>query len=231
LNLLKIFYQLGLRICGLAYTRRNAFADGCGEKTDCGLSRIGELAVEEMNKLGVLIDLSHCGYTASMQAIDLSKDPVSFTHSCARGVYDHIRNLTDEQIKACAEKGGVIGVNAFSNYLHPKGLAEGATVAHSLNHIDYIVNLVGVDHVGIGTDTTESRTVDEALELARAYPELGEPPKSVTLESIRKRYALKSIMEIRNYTRGLVARGYSDQEILKILGGNFLRLFKKVWKK
>ena len=225
-----IFYQLGLRVCGVVYTRRNTLADGCGEKTDCGLSRIGEVFVEELNKLHVLIELSHCQTKSSLQVIELSRDPVAFTHSNTRGVYDHVRNLTDEQIQACAEKGGVIGVNGFSSFLHSKGLEEGATVADAIDHIDYIANLVGANHVGIGLDSTESRTVEEALELQRAYPELGSSKETPTLESIRKRYALKTILDIRDYARGLVAKGYSDQEILGILGGNWLNLLKKVWK-
>lgn len=230
INLLKIFYQLGLRVCGVAYTRRNTLADGCGEKTDCGLSRIGEVFVEELNNLHVLIDLSHCQTKSSFQIMELSRDPVAFTHSNPRGAYNHLRNLTDEQIHACAEKGGVIGVNGFSTFLHPKGLEEGATVADAVEHIDYIVDLVGANHVGIGLDCTGSRTVEEALELQRAYPELGSSPETPTLESIRRRYALKSILDIRDYARGLVAKGYSDQQILRILGGNWLNLFKEVWK-
>lgn len=229
LDLLLVFYKLGLRICGLAYFRRNAFADGCGEKTDCGLSKIGEMAVGHMNKLGVLIDLSHCQYTASMEAIALSKDPVVFSHSNPRAAYDHLRNLTDEQIKACAEKGGVIGVTAFSTFLRPKGAIVGATIEDCLNHIDYIAKLVGVDHVGIGMDMAEGRTVEEVMLLARAYPELSKKQVKIDESAISKRYALRTILEFQNYTRGLVAMGYSDQEILKILGGNFLRVFERVW--
>ena len=230
INLLRIFYQLGLRVCGVAYTRRNSLADGCGEKTDCGLSRIGEVFVEELNKLHVLIELAHCQTKSSLQIMELSRDPVAFTHSNPRGAYNHLRNLTDEQIQACAEKGGVIGVNAFSTFLHPKGMEQGATIADALDHIDYIVGLVGANHVGLGLDFTESRTIEEALELQRAYPELGASPETPTSESIRRRYALKSILDIRDYARGFVAKGYSDQEILRILGGNWLNLFRQVWK-
>lgn len=200
-DLLTIFHRLGLRVCGLVYTRRNSFADGCGESTDCGLSRTGELVVERMNKLHVLMELSHCGHRSSLQAIELSKDPVVFSHSNARGIYDHVRNITDEQIKACAEKGGVVGVNAFSRYLHQKGDEEGATVEHALDHIDYIARLVGVDHVGIGTDSSEGRTAEEIMQLARAYPELRSAPQTVEASSIEKRYALKTILEFRNYER------------------------------
>lgn len=229
-DLIKIFHRLGLKICGLVYTRRNAFADGCGEKTDVGLSRIGEMFVAEMNKLHILIEMSHCQTRASLETIALSKDPVAFTHSNSKGVYDMPRNLTDEQIKACAEKGGVIGVNAFSNQLHPKAEMEGATIEHCLDHIEYDVRLVGANHVGIGTDSAEGRTIEDAMALSVAYPELRTSTMKLDQAMLAKRYALKDILDFKNYSRGLVARGYSDQEILKILGGNWLSLFEKIWR-
>jgi len=224
ISILRILYELGIRIIQLTYQTRNLLGDGCGERTDCGLSKFGVEAVEEMNRYGILIDLSHVGKRSSMDALEISKKPVIFSHSCVRSLQNHIRNVDDEQIKALAENGGTIGLAGVSAFIRERGAQEGTTIEDYLNHVDYIVDLVGADHVGIGLDATpESRTLEDAVRFDRAWPELGMPPLMET------RYCIKSILQVVDITKGLVARGYSDNEIEKILGGNFLRIFNEVW--
>lgn len=222
LDLLTVFHRLGVRVIGLMYNERNLLGDGCEEKTDCGLSKFGTQAVEEMNKLGILIDLSHVGYRSSMDAMETSKDPVIFSHSNARALSDHYRNITDEQIKALAEKDGVMGIAVFT----PLVGKINSNIENYLDHIDYVVKLVGVDHVGIGLDFIEGLTREE-FEALKSRPELALLLRGLELETVS---IIRSITEFTNITRGLVARGYSDEEIQKILGGNFLRVFEKVWR-
>jgi membrane dipeptidase len=114
LGFVKIFHQLGLRVSGLTYQRKNYFADGCGERTDSGLSKYGVELIEEMNRVGILIDLTHTGNKSALDVIEVSKEPVIFSHNCAKGLYDHFRNTSDEQLKALAKKGGVNCVGTFS---------------------------------------------------------------------------------------------------------------------
>ncbi len=225
LSLLRVYHQLGLRISGLTYQRKNYFADGCGERTDAGLSKYGIELIREMNRLGVVIDLTHTGNVSSLEAIDASEHPVIFSHNCAKTLYDHFRNSSDEQLKALAKKGGVNCVGTFAPFLRKGGTQEGTTLEDTLNHIDYIAKLVGVEHVGVGLDSApDSRSPLQAGTMAGRYPEFD-------WGKFEHRYAIKTISEIRFLTHGLVARGYSDSDIEKILGGNLMRVFNTVWKK
>ena len=220
LRLLRIMKQLGMKSLQLAYNEKNFVGDGCGERTDCGLSYFGIKIVEEMNKLNLLVDLSHVGYATSRDAIEVSKDPVVFTHSNARGLCENARNIPDDLIRACAEKGGVIGINGFPYFLRKDG---NPTLSDFIGHIEYVEKLVGVDHVGIGTDMIEGIPMTDAR-WARllARPEIyGKLPWN---------YWPSSVTQFPEITGGLVARGYSDQEVEKILGLNFLRVFQKVWR-
>jgi microsomal dipeptidase-like Zn-dependent dipeptidase len=224
IGLLKPLHRLGLRISGLTYQRKNYFADGCGERTDSGLSTMGVQLVEEMNRLGVVIDLTHTGNASSLDTIEISKDPVVFSHNCAKGVYDHFRNSSDEELKALANKGGVNCVSTFSPFLKEGGTQQGTSLEDTLDHIDYVVNLIGVDHVGVGLDSTpDTRTLEQASTMAGKYPEF-------EWGKFEHRYAIKTISDIQYLTHGLVARGYSDIDIEKILGGNMMRVFTTVWK-
>jgi membrane dipeptidase len=204
-RLLEVWYKLGVRIMQLTYNPRNLVGDGCGEKTDCGLSQFGRKVVEEMNRIGMIIDLSHVGHKSANEAIDLSKDPVIFSHSNAKALANVYRNITDNQIKAIAEKDGVIGVGTPSFIVKKDGDKKGTSIIDFVNHIEYMVKLVGADYVGIGTDYTE-----------------GKGPPS---------FCFKSITDLVEVAAELVERGYSDQDVKKIMGENWLRVFKRVWKK
>jgi membrane dipeptidase len=222
LQLLTILSKLGIRIIQLTYQNRNLVGDGCNEKKDCGLTHFGEQVVKEMNRLGLLIDLSHVGPQTTMDAIELSNKPCAFTHTCARSHFDHIRNKTDEQLHAISEKGGVIGIAAYSPFYHK---TQRPTVEDYLNQIDYIADMVGIDHVGIGLDLVFDRDPVFHEKAKQTYPEV---VTSFLCNTIYPE-GLENITKLSNITKGLVNRGYSNSDVERILGANFLRLFERVW--
>lgn len=219
LNMLEIYYRLGLRIFQLTYHFRNIAGDGGGERTDCGLSKFGIALVEKLNEYGILIDLAHVGTKTSLETIELSKDPVVFSHSNARALVDIHQNHTDEEIKALAEKGGVIGITGLPRLFSNE---DKCSINDMLDHIDYIVKLVGVDYVGIGSDFAEgwAESLERRIRLLEIDGKIYKWP-----------IGFETVTKFVNIAKGLVARGYSDQEVKKILGENFLRVFKRVFKK
>lgn len=231
LEYLQAFHRLGLRILQLTYQRRNLLADGCGEEADAGLSIFGRSVIEECNRLGILIDLSHVGYRATMEAIDASAAPVSFTHVDLQRFNPVPRNKTDEQVRALAQRGGVVGFNAVARLVSPHGRVRGATVDELLEQIDHAVELVGVDHVGLGLDINEGMTEDDFMRRRETfltdYPELkmgGDFPFEYYYVT-----GLNTMANMGLITDGLLARGYADDHVLKILGGNLLRLCTAIW--
>lgn len=229
LEYLDILHRLGLRIVQLTYQRRNLVADGCGEPADAGLSVFGRSLVGELNRLGILIDLSHTGVRSTLETIELSRAPVSFTHACVYEKNPMRRNKTDEEIRALVARGGVMGINAVARLISPHGKERGTTMAEFVDQMDYVVELVGVDHVGIGLDISEGMTPEDfetrKVTFLAQFPELGgefafEHYYTTGLDSMAKASAI---------TEGLVDRGYSDEDVLKIMGGNFVRLFEHVW--
>lgn len=228
LAFLKILHRLGVRVIQVTYQRRNLLGDGCGERTDAGLSKFGVQAVEEMNKLGLLIDLSHVGMATTLDTIRMSKDPVAFTHTCVRSLCNHVRNKSDEEIKAMAEKGGVMGIAYLSHMIRPDGNIKGTSVEDYLDHVDYVAKMVGVDHVGIGLDYKDDRKKESWDRLPNVYPELAvKGPYDFSNATVKE---LRDIGNLTEITKGLLTRGYSDQDIEKILGKNFLNLFERVWR-
>jgi membrane dipeptidase len=243
LSTLDFFERLGMRTMQPTYQRQNQFGSGCGEKKDDGLSGLGIEWVEAMNRLGMVISLSHAGYRTSTDVMEVSKDPVVFDHSNAKRLCNHPRNITDEQMRTCAEKGGVVGLTALCMFVSDVRKPSELGVDDYLNHVDYAVKLVGVDHVGIGLDVAEGhyRTAEMVLEERRALPGLF-PPHILKIEDEliksgqEKLYFtdvftpwLRSMSQIPIITETLLQRGYSEQDVKKILGENFLRVFKRVW--
>jgi membrane dipeptidase len=232
-GLLELYYNLGYRVMGITYSGGNFLGAGCAERTRevQGLTFTGIEVMEEMNRLGILVDMSHSGDATTWDVLKMSKRPVIFTHCNARALTDTARNKPDDQIKAMADTGGVMGVVALPRMVN-EDLTK-ATLEDLLDHIDYIVRLVSVDHVGLGLDHTdaierfpEPPKDDEGMIWRKRRPEmLGTweqfytAPYSKDIEDMRK---------VPNITKGLVARGYSDEDILKILGGNWLRIFGEV---
>lgn len=230
LSLLGTFKRLGMRIIQLSYSWQNLLGEGCGERTDSGLSTFGIEAVAEMNRLGIAIDLSHCAYQVTMDAIKYSKTPVLVTHSNPRALVDHARNKTDEQIKALAKNKGVMGMVTYAPFVTKDARP---TWAEFLDIIDYVVELVGPDYVGIGTDFSLWNK-EEYETWLKANPNLVPqgPQGGWTWRNIFVNdQGLVEYSQVFQITEGLIARDYSDQDIKKILGLNFLRVFKEVWEK
>lgn len=240
LEFIRAFHQMGTRVMQLTYNSQNHLGGGCWERNDCGLSHFGLDAIDEMNERGIVVDLSHCGDATTLEAIEYSSKPVVISHASIRALsHVHGRGKTDEHIKALAENGGVIGVTFFPALVkHDPDTHEALeTTAHDvLDQIDHVVDLVGVDHVGFGSDMSDKHFAED-LPTSGGYGErhdrlLAEHPE-VFSSSDSSEYVPPHGLErhtmLLNLTRGLVGRGYTDTEIEKILGGNFLRVFDEVW--
>ncbi|HHW99120.1 MAG TPA: membrane dipeptidase [Firmicutes bacterium] len=200
LGVLRMFHRLGVRSIGLTWNERNDIADGVGDaRSKGGLSAFGAAVIEEMNRLGILVDVSHLSDPGFWDAVEISKHPIIASHSNARAVCNHRRNLTDEQIKALAKNGGVMGMNFAAGFVKADGQP---TLDDLLDHIDHIVQLVGPHHVGLGSD----------------FDGIGATPEG-----------LNDVTSMPLITEGLVKRGYSDEHIRLILGENYLRVFREVW--
>lgn len=215
IGLLRIFYELGVRAAGLVWSRRNYVADGCSfnpveEGQRGGLSRFGVKAVKRMEELNMLIDVSHLNDEGFWDIMKFTDKPFIASHSNARTLHGRMRNLTDEQIKAIAERNGVIGINAYKNIA---GVGEGEDPIKKLaDHIEYMVNLVGSSHVGYGFDLCNSYYESE---MKFKF----EPFNSDSLSSHADAVLL---------TEEILKRGISEDDAKLIIGGNFLRVFNDV---
>lgn len=220
---LRNFYRLGLRGLQLVDNGRNRLCDGKGEiRTQGGLTNFGISVVKEMNCLGMVIDLAHISEPGFWDVLEISEDPVVDTHSNCWSVCDHSRNLKDEQIKALAKKSGVIGLTCNSTMVSKEN--DNPTIADVLNHLDHIVKLAGIDHVGLGPDLIEPYnmlTTEGWLE--GVFYTVRE---SHYIENFSGTLDIPVFMEL--FTEGMIQRGYNDDEISKVLGLNWLRVYKKV---
>lgn len=226
---LQLFYGLGLRVLQLTHNERNAVGDSFREKSNAGLSRLGEKVVVNMNELGLLIDLSHCGDNTTMEAIQLSKKPCAITHAGCRALYPTLRNKPDEHIRAIAEKGGIFGIYNMSLWLTDRATTS---IDDVLNHIDHAVKIAGVEHVAFGSDgpVLEDPTPEaEVLAGHQSYAKrnLGLPGAEKIPSHIHVR-ELNSPQRLLRLAEALTKRGYKDDAIEKIIGGNFVRLFREV---
>jgi membrane dipeptidase len=222
-RMLAVYRSLGVRIIQLTYNDENRVGFGCMAPDDKGLTSFGREVVAEMNRLGMLVDLSHCGPKTTMDAIEASATPVAFTHANPLALAKSPRNKPDEAFRALAEKGGMAGAVLLPAWLTHHGQA---TLEDYLRAIDYLVNLMGVDHVGLGTDFMEE--IPEEINAAAL--------KGISAENLKKYYSSKTVKgfetvsECPKVTEGLLGRGYSTEDVAKIMGGNWLRLFQEVWK-
>jgi len=195
LNILRMLFKLGVRSIGLTHNPRSLAADGVGEsRTGGGLTNFGVQLIEEMNNLGILVDLAHISEKGFWDALEVSRKPVIVSHGNCKALCDHRRNLTDEQIRGLASKRGVIGVTFVPAFVDEKK----PSISRLIDHIDHIVDIAGVDHVGIGSDFDGGGTL------------------------------LKDVTELPKITENLLERGYAEKEVKKILGGNFLRVLSEV---
>ena len=228
LNRLDLFYALGVRQIQLTHNLRNWVGDGCTERTQAGLTHFGVELVEKMNEMGIIVDAGHCGYQTTLDAIDISSKPIVFSHTNCMALCKHPRNKTDEQIKALAAKGGVMGISSFNWFVsdNPR-----SSLDDLLAHYEYVIDLVGPDHVGIGTDfeLTGYPGVDGDkmwTEHLRIYSEQERRTLKVRwppfIEEVDNAGRYKTIAE------GLLARGHSKKVVKKILGLNFQRVFREI---
>ena len=224
---LDMFYGLGVRSMQLTYNERNLLGDGCTERTNAGLSDFGVAAVHRMNELGILVDTAHSGYQTTLDAIEFSKLPPIFSHTNCAALNQHPRNKSDEQIRALADKGGVIGLTTV-NIMVKKELP--VTMEHFLDHVDHVVKLVGVDHVAFGSDQA-MRGWPTDPEVKETFLASYGPDYFKSSYRFRFPLATEGINHASKWkfvTAGLLKRGYRDEDIVKILGGNWLRVFAEV---
>ncbi len=237
LSRIEAFYRLGLRMMLPAYNRSNGICDGCLDRTDSGLTRFGELVVDECNRVGLLLDCTHIGHRASLEIIERSTVPVVFSHSNPKAVVDNPRNIDDEQIRACVERGGVIGLAPWGPLVLKAGQTTQPTVDDFVDHIDYLAQLSGsTDHIGIGTDMSLGTYPDHAHDPwgEAQWPDVADTYGRLITTDVRSPLraldGFSNYAQITNLIDRLGGRGYSDEDIRKILGGNYLRVFEQVWK-
>jgi membrane dipeptidase len=220
----KDFYQLGLRCAQLTYNSQNYIGSGSTDRIDGGISDYGVEIIKAMNEVGMLIDVSHSGDRTTLDAIELSPRPIAFTHSNCRALNNHPRLKTDEAIQKLARKGGVMGITGVRNFVKDR---EPTTVEDVVDHIDHVVKLVGIEHVGIGTDSDlmgyDHMQPDQYAKLKAAYK------ASYAFRDKIDTDGFNHPRKIYDLTDALLRRGYSDSNIQAVLGGNFRRLLGESW--
>jgi membrane dipeptidase len=220
LDVVEAFYRLGVRHTLLAFNQANSAGGGCAEKRDGGLTNYGRQLVREMERVGMLLDLSHTGRGTAMDALAMATRPTVFTHSNADAIAPHFRNLKDEQALACAATGGLVGVSSSNEYL---GVAQSSPEA-IFRHIDYYVELVGPSHVGLGLDVVfDAKALSDWIRTRPdEWPGKDDPGWSGFT------YGLPE--DGPRVTELMVKHGYSEDSIRKILGENYLRICAEVWR-
>ena len=220
----KSFYEMGQRCAQLTYNSQNRIGSGSTERVDGGVTDFGISIIEAMNAVGMLVDVSHSGDRTTLDAIEISKKPISITHSNCRALIDHPRVKTDEAIKAMAAKGGVMGITGVRNFVSK---TDPTTIKQYVDHIDHVVKLVGIDHVGIGTDSDLYGYDDTSPEMNKmlrgAYKDSYAFREKIDIDGF------DHPLKMYNLTEELLRRGYSDSNILAVLGGNFQRLLTATW--
>ena len=217
LSLLELYRDLGVRWMLLAYNRNNRAGGGCQDE-DAGLSAFGRRMLHEMARVGIVACCSHTGYRTAREAIDESPTPVIFSHSNARALVDHPRNIPDDLIKACAARGGVVGVNGIGIFLGDND----ASVSNVARHVLHMLDLVGPSHVGLGLDYIFD-TRDLAAEIA-AHPDKFPPHLGYTAD-----IAMTAPEQLPALADELARRGVDDASLARIFGGNWLRVAREVW--
>ncbi len=229
LRYLLVFYQLGIRMMHLTYQRRNMIGDGCGETANAGLSDFGRSVIAEMNRVGVIPDCAHSGWQTSLEAAQVSQKPVVASHTVCAALDSnpHARSKPDTVIRAIAETGGLVGICCIPKFLRGTG-----DINMLLNHVDHVAKNFGVEHVAIGTDiaSTSPNMAAENKKLPRR------PRRREDFRSLWPNDTFKTTAVMTNsiawtnwplFTVGLVQRGYSDEQIQKIIGGNVLRVLRE----
>ena len=220
LGILRMFDRLGIRSIGLTWNGRNLIGDGVAVGAGGGLTKFGRAAVAELNRLGIVIDVSHMNDEGIRDTIEASADPIIASHSNARALCPHPRNITDDLARGIAARGGVVGLHMLNQFVSG---STRATLDQLLDHVDHFATLLGPAHVGLGPDCMEQWPGD-------VYRTLW---AGTEMEALQFEYPpeFDSLAKFPNVTRGLVARGYDDVSIRGILGDNVLRVFEQVLRK
>jgi len=201
IELLQLFYDLGVRSFGLVWSRKNNYAQGVPFQTE-GVSEEGKLLIEELDNLGIIIDVSHLNKKGFSDVVNLTNNPFIASHSNCYSLCSSMRNLTDDQLESIQSVEGVIGINFNPGFLN--NTPDNASITDVIEHIDYITNKIGSNHVGMGSDFDGI---------------------------IRVPFGLEDVSKIKNIPKLLSERGYSQKDIKNIMGGNFQRIISKIWKK
>lgn len=219
------FFGLGQRVAQLTYNSRNLIGNGSTERRDEGISDFGAGIVDQMNKTGMAIDVSHCGDRTTLDAFELSKMPVLITHSnCRALVPGHPRCKTDEAIRAVGKAGSVMGITGVRNFVKN---AEPTTIEDVINHFDHVRKLIGPEHVGVGSDVDldgyDDLPADVQKQLRASYKDTYSFREKIDIEG------LDHPKRMFDLTEGLIRRKYTDTEIRGVLGGNFVRVLEQIW--
>src|SRR5712692_6054940 len=218
------FFSLGQRVSQLTYNSRNLIGNGSTERRDDGISDFGIAIVGRMNKLGMAVDVSHCGDRTTLDSFEISKKPVLITHANCRALVPHPRCKTDEAIKKIAATGGVMGITGVRMFVK---VDEPTTIEDALNHFDHVAKLVGVEHVGVGSDSDlqgyDRMPPKENEQLRAGYKGSYAFRQKIDIEGLNHPKRMFDLAE------GLIRRKYSDSDIELILGGNFKRVLTAIW--
>jgi membrane dipeptidase len=215
--MVSLYYRLGVRQMLIAYNRNNLAGGGCHDD-DHGLTDFGRSVIAEMNRVGMIVDCSHTGLRTTMEVMQMATQPVVFSHSNPKALRVHGRNITDEQIRACARTGGVVGINGIGLFLPD----HDATTKSIIDCIVYVKDLVGVDHVGIGLDYSPASVEEQLDEHPEYWPRSEYADQEPTQVAGPDRFPL--------IATALLERGWSETDTIKVMGGNFLRVAHAVWK-
>lgn len=219
-DMIDLMYAAGIRHAILAFNQNNSASGGCGDLGNVGLSRLGRRYLDRMREVGMLLDISHMSERASLEAIEHIGMPTVATHSNARAVHEHYRNVSDVQARACAASGGLVGISGSSAYLGPQpSLAEGV-----FRHIDHFVQTIGIDHVGFGTDYVHD--ADALVRIVAARPDEWPVDDQVSYATLAylPPEGIHSVIDL------MARAGYADASIAKVAGGNYLRIAREVWR-
>ncbi|HVG07517.1 MAG TPA: membrane dipeptidase [Thermoanaerobaculia bacterium] len=204
------FHEVGQRVSQLTYNSRNRLGCGCKETQDNGLTSYGAEIVAAMNRVGMVVDISHTAERTSLEAIRLSRQPVLITHSNCRALVAHPRCKSDRVIKAMAERGGVMGITVIPAFVKS---GQPAKIDHVLDHFEHVIRVAGIEHVGLGSDADVDAIDPRTNRVRPRYNVVG----------------LKHPRRVFELTEGLIRRGYTNHQIELVLGGNFQRALGEIW--
>ena len=225
LGFLHLFRDLGVKVMQLTYNTQNLVGSGCWETHDNGLSDYGRQVIDAMNELGIMVDLSHVGATTSSQAIAHSTQPVAYTHVAPNGLLDHPRNKTDQQLREIVDRGGFVGTAIYPSFLPWQ---EKTSFDNGVEVLDYMVNVCGEDHVGIGTDFTQGQSADwfDWLRQDKGYSRFLMAGKGTAAPHPA---GWASLSDYPGLTAAMERAGWNETRIRKVLGENWLAVYREIW--